>query len=70
MTEELDPCRGCTLHVGSLLCQNYNDGSCPCTECIVKMMRCDNLVVNDSCDKWRNWFNKKYECISGSKWDD
>jgi len=62
MNEELDPCMG-SLHVGNLLCQTYNDGSCPCTECIVKMMICDSLTVNDSCDLWRNWLDKKFDSI-------
>ncbi len=61
MSNENDPCMGCTLHIGSLLCQNYNDGSCPCTLCLMKMMQCDSYgTVNDSCDLWRDWFDEHY----------
>ncbi len=68
--EELDPCDGCTLNLGALLCPSYNDGSCPCTICLMKMMQCDHdRSVNDSCDLWRDWFNKKYDRIFDSKWE-
>ena len=54
-------CIGCTIYQDNLRCCKYNEGSCPCTNCIVKMMKCDPAkTVNDSCDKWRSWFNEYY----------
>jgi len=41
-------CEGCTDAPWN--CNKYNkDGSCPCTQCIVKTM------CIDVCDKWNIW---------------
>ncbi len=46
-TNEYPNCNGCHLE-----CQTpagNKDGSCPCTNCLVKMM-CD-----DPCESWEKW---------------
>ncbi len=50
-------CRGCWLANDGVLCRKCNDGSCPCTICLMKMMSCDpddNSYL--TCDEWRDWF--------------
>ncbi len=62
---ENENCNGCALLIDNVLCCRYNDGSCPCTICLMKMMNCDpDYKQYLSCDIWVKWFgktNKLYE---------
>jgi hypothetical protein len=41
-------CTGCAWH--NALCVKWQDGNCPCGECLVKMM------CSDPCNKWGLWY--------------
>ncbi len=57
-----DNCNGCILSIHPHICTTKlnDDGSCPCTVCIVKMMKCDNTSMNYSCDMWMSWFSVQF----------
>jgi len=46
-------CEGCS---GRFCDTRYNDGSCPCTKCVVKSM-CETF--DDMCSKYKIWIEKK-----------
>ncbi len=63
-----ESCSGCNLSYQNYLCNDHlnYDSSCPCIDCLVKMMNCDtNPAMNYSCDKWMNWFRARYREIKG-----
>ncbi len=51
-------CGGCThygIYVHLASCVDFNkDGSCPCTECVVKV-----TCVHNVCDNWKEWNQKR-----------
>lgn len=60
--ERISHCRGCrTYEFEDLLCNiKYNkDGSCPCTNCIVKMICTYPSQVVGQCKIFEKWFLNK-----------
>ncbi len=57
---ENEHCEGCSAYLkdfDSNHCAQYNtDGSCPCTECIIKIM-CTSAL----CEKYLEWDKEAYE---------
>jgi len=45
-----DKCDGCSYKTIAVRCYKIQDGSCPCTNCLVKMM-CDY-----GCESWDEWY--------------
>ena len=66
-------CKGCSLGSVNHLCNEElnHDSSCPCINCLVKMMKCDSdPSMNKSCDKWMNWFSDRFFKYTGNTLDE
>jgi len=59
----VDNCEGCSIVRRPFrLCRIYNyERTCPCTLCLMKVMKCGTLpAMNDTCAEWKNWFEKEH----------
>jgi hypothetical protein len=65
-------CGGCPLYsIFDLICYTFNnDGACPCSICLMKVMICnpDQKTNNCCCPKWNDWFDETYAREYGVKW--
>lgn len=51
-------CDGCSYKTIAIRCYKIQDGSCPCTNCLVKMM-CDY-----GCESWDEWYKNQSKKLS------